>query len=81
MASAAPSSAPARGRPTSSGPSRGAAVDNRGPAVLLYREGNERPVGSDTTRNQGTASAAVEETALRLDGGGAAVQAEPTEEP
>lgn len=43
--------------------------------------GPQGPEGSDTTRSQSTASAAVEETALGLDGGGAAARAEPPEEP
>lgn len=81
VASAAPSSPPAPGPTNSSGPSRGAAVDNRGPVVLISRGGPERPAGWDTTRSQNTALAAVEETALGPVGGGAAAQDEPTKQP
>lgn len=80
-ASAARSSARAWDPPQALRPSRGAAVDDRGPAVLMNTGGPQGPEGSDTTRSQSTASAAVEETALGLDGGGAAARAEPPEEP
>ena len=63
-------------------PSRGVAVDYKRQAVLVNTVGPESPWGlGHHAESRGLPLAAIEETALKLDGGGAGAPAEPTEEP